>query len=241
MPLSPWMLPAPVPTRYGLLEASYSLTVPWQRGVELQSGQCLTPGADGPCEVSDVPVEAPGAVAEFEPISMRQGSICSTLSRADLDKFSSQALEVRAEYLLGLTLETSTNPDLAGGSSLDVFTSVPAAIGFLDRYLGLNLYGEEGVVHMNPGFLAVAGDAIYRDGNIYRTAGGHRISASPGYQSVTLLYATGPVFTAVSGIDTRSTIDRSDNTSIAYADEAGIVVFDPCVNGNVTVPSLIPA
>lgn len=241
MPLSPWMLPAPVPVRYGLLEASEPITVPWQRGVDMQSGQCLSPGYDGPCEVSDIPTEAPTEPAQFQPVNIRQGAVCSTSTRADLNKLASMALEVRAEYVLGLILETSTNPDLSGGTNLDVFASVPPAIGFLDKELGWRLYGEEGVIHMNPGFLAVAGDAVYRDGSIYRSAGGHRIAASPGYQSVTLIYATGPVFTAVSGVDTRGTIDRSDNTSISYADQAGIAAFDPCVNIQVTVPSLIPA
>jgi hypothetical protein len=55
------------------------------------------------------------------------------------------------------------------------------------------------------------------------------------------IYATGPVFAAHGFPSQRSAVDRTLNTSEAFGDEAGIVVFDPCLNVNVTVPSLTPA
>lgn len=241
MILSNWTLPAPEGVPFGLLAAARPIPVPWTRGIDFLGGQCLTPEVFGPCSPPDLVSEGPSN-AQFEPVGLSQGVVCSTLGllETDLEKLALQALEVRAEYLLGLVLETSTNPDLSGGTDLGGFSDVASAIAYLDYYLGQNLYGEQGVVHMNPGFLALLGDAGYRDGGIYRTAGGHRIAASPGYQAVDTIYATGPVFAAHGSPSQRTVVDRDVNTSEAFADEAGIVVFDPCLNVNVEVPALGP-
>jgi hypothetical protein len=198
---------------------------------------CIAPVVRDACvdvgTQTDVPSRPDGAPAEFSPLTIRQGAECSALSgnRAGQEELAARRLDATREWAIGRELQTGTetgNPNLA---SATVFgTGTPAeALACLDQMAADNLFGGGAFIHASPlvGSHLLTEQAIWRDGQRWRTAAGSVVVISPGYQGVDL-YATSEVFAATGQRSTLVDTDRRVNTDVAWADELALAAFDPC-------------
>lgn len=233
-------LPAPSRVAGGLLSAARPLPSGWERGVTFGGSSCLAPQPWPYCISEDEsPWEktpnAPGDISVFEPTGIVQAVECTTLSRDSSQQKASEALAATADYQLGTELydgAVTGNPHLTQAVSAGAGgTSYASALAVIEAAIASELQGRLGFVHASYASLTrlLSESAIWRDGRFWRTAAGNLVVTSPGYDFARL-YATGEVFAAVSAPETRVDIDRAVNQSVAYAEQIGLAVFDPCFN-----------
>lgn len=244
-------LPSPTRVGGGLLSASRPLPPGWERGVLFNGSTCLGPASWPYCLPELSPPASPpqektpdtaSAVAEFEPTGIHQAVECTTFSQDRAATLATEALDVTAEYQLGLELATAVetgNPSLADASSTTA-GDVVTALAAIENSIAGALYGRLGYIHVSPGMLVelLAADLLTREGRTWRSPMGNTVVASPGY--VTLgdnIHATAEVFASLSVPETRVDVDRSINQSVAYAEQIGLAAFDPCFNIAVEVTS----
>lgn len=243
-------LPSPTRVGGGLLSAARPLPNGWERGVLFNGSTCLGPASWPYCLPEESPAPSPGEkqldtasdLAEFEPTGIYQGVECTTFSQSRAATLATEALDVTAEYQLGLELATgveTNNPNLSTATPTSVGDVVAALASIEDQVAGA-LFGRLAYIHVSPGMLTelVATDLVYREGRTWRSPMGHTVVASPGY--VTLgdtIHATAEVFASLSVPETRVDVDRSINQSVAYAEQIGLAAFDPCFNIAVEVTS----
>jgi hypothetical protein len=243
-------LPSPTRLGGGLLAASRPLPDGWTRGVLFNGSTCLGPASWPYCLPAESPPSPGGTklldtasdVAEFEPTGIYQGVECTTLSQTRAATLATEALDVTAEYQLGLELATGAdteNPSLADATPATAGDVVAAMAAIEDSVAGA-LFGRLAFIHVSPGMLTqlIALRLVYREGRTWRSPMGHVVVASPGY--VTLgdtIHATAEVFASLSVPETRVDVDRSINQSVAYAEQVGLAAFDPCFNIAVEVTS----
>lgn len=231
----------------GLLSAARPLAGEWWRGVTFSSGQCIAPQNVGTCtdgDVTKVPQTLSDA-ATFDAFAVVTAIECSTLGRSDLMRFTTETLDVTREFGAArelLTGAASGNPSLADATDLGVAADAVAALACLDQHIANDLSGRLGFIHVPPAVATVlmSEAAIYREGRIWYTASGNYVVVSPGYDGrspggaapsdgdTLYLYATGEVYAATGQRDTMDATERGQNTQQAIAEDAAIVVFDPC-------------
>jgi hypothetical protein len=211
--------------------------------VQFNGSTCLSPQPwpyclneeDSPGAFEKSP-DAPSDVAQFEPTGIVQGVQCTTLRTDRASELAMESLRATADYQLGLELSTGLvtgNPSLSAGTELPVVgTGYAVALAALEQHIAENAFGRLAFVHVSPGDLTMllAAQAIWRDGRVWRTASGHPVVSSSGYDFIGDLHATGEVFASVSVPETRVDIDRAINQSVAYAEQIGLAAFDPCFN-----------
>ena len=233
-------LPAPSRVAGGLLTAARPLPDGWVRGVTFGGNSCLAPQPwpyciDEDSSPSEKTAQAPGDIAVFEPTGIVQAVECTTLSRDSSMQKAEEALAATADYQLGAELTDGAvtgNPNFGQAVSAGAAANNYAeALATLEAAAASELQGRLAYVHASYASLTrlLSEHAIWRDGRIWRTAAGNVVVTSAGYD-FSRLYATGEVFAAVTAPESRVDIDRAVNQSVAYAEQLGLVVFDPCFN-----------
>lgn len=225
----------------------------WWRGVKFTSGQCLAPQNYGPCASDDAVQKEEqnlSTEAEFQAFSILQAVKCSTLGRTAIDVFAGQALDVTREFGVASELLTGAatgNPSLGDATTLTAASDPAAALGCLEQVASLALSGRMAFIHVTPaiGTALLAAAAIWSNGAPRRwyTAAGNTVVISPGYDGrqpgagapgagdPLYMYATGEVYAEVGSADQREilqSVERSQNTIQATAEDTAIVLFDPC-------------
>ena len=247
LPTTVELPPAEAPTQ-GVLASARQLDGEWWRGVKFRTDGCAEPTLQGPCpaDVAGSPIRPDEAT--FWPVAIRQGASCSALSGTDVELVASRRLDWSREWAVARELQTGFwsdrdappgadgNPSLAGGVVVEAGNHAPTrALALLEQAGSNQLHGQRLFLHSSPliaSFLLEAG-TIWRDGRRWRTVLGNVLVVSPGYQGVDL-YVTGEVFAATARREVLLEHDRTVNDSIAWADEVGIAVFDPCWHGRVS-------
>lgn len=247
----------------GLLAAARPLTSvagEWWRGVAFSGGGCAEPALRGPCDneystggpIVDAAAR-PSGPHSFTPTTVRQGTECTTLSQHQGGDMSAARLDATREWAAGHVLQTgdhteheqpggttALNPALIDGTSLSASPlAVVDAVACAEQSAADALFGAPAMLHASP-LLAthmLAAAVMERDGRVWRTPLGSVVIVSPGYTGVDL-YVTGEVFAAAGerqvNAEPVSTVDRTVNTTVAWADELVISVFDACWHGLVT-------
>lgn len=235
----------------GLLAGARSLNVDeWWRGIAFAEVGCAEPTWRGPCTSgADAPVSL-GDSQQFAPITIRQGLDCSALSMSDIRTMAASRLDVTREYAMARTLMTGdgTEQDDSGtlnasihgqAEELDEQDNVNEAIARLEEEASKNLYGARAFIHVPPALAAfIEVNAAWRDGTVWRTMMGNVVIVSPGYfgedpdgvlePTRRWVYASGEVYASSGQRTVLFDVDRDVNTSVAWAQELGLVVFDPC-------------
>jgi hypothetical protein len=234
-------LPPSVRSVGGLLSSARPLTGAWQRGVTFLGSACLGPEGQVYCPPSPTPKtkSAPGDVASFDPIGIILGVECTTLSRDRAESIAADALDATREWQLGQELQTgalTANPSFADAVALPAATDIVEALAALEQDVADSIFGRLAYIHASPANMTrlLAAQAIWRDGRTWRTASGNTVVSSPGY-TMAALVATPEVWAATGERDYLTDVDRSVNTTTSYAEEVGIVAFDPCYIASVTV------
>lgn len=236
----------------GLLAAARPIEGDWTGGVKFASGQCLAPQNYGPCASDDAVEKVDQNLsdeAEFHPFTVLQAVQCSTLGRSAVDQFANESLDVTREYGVALELlggAATGNPSLSVGptTTLTAATDPVTALGCLEARAGSSagISGRIAFIHTPPavGTALLAAGAIWRDGRIWYTASGNIVVISPAYDGRTpggaaptsgqplFMYATGEVHAAFGMRETLQSVERTQNTAKATAEDAAIVLFDPC-------------
>jgi hypothetical protein len=237
------LTPSPRPVG-GILAAARPLPDGWWRGVTFSSTQCVPPLSAQYCP--DTPevktTERTSDVSTFDPFGLVAALECSTIGRPDIAAQAAETLDVVREWLVGRELAqglTAGNADLADATGLGAATSIVDALATLEEEIADSLYGRLGFIHASPavGVELMAADVIYLDGVRWRTVTGNVVVISPGYAGLATLNATGEVWAAVGQRETFDDVDRAVDTAHAFAEEAGVVAFDPCFNVSVTLPT----
>ena len=243
-------LPPPERPNRGLLASARPLGggIEWWRGVKFRSDGCSPPQVMGPCPdgVSHAP-HRPGSTT-FWPVGIRQGATCSTLSGSDMEELAGNRLEWSREWTLGRELQSGfwsdrdAPPDADGNPNLDAGTVVEGAthdvvdaLGKLEEAGAAELHGAQLVIHAPPRAATHLLDrrVIWQDGRTWRTVTGSVFIVSPGYTGVDM-YVTGQVFASTGRREVLVDHDREVNDTIAWAEEVGIALFDPCWHGKIT-------
>lgn len=246
------VLPPATAAGGGILAVGRPLPAGWERGIEAAAtGACLATGEHIYCPTS--PTEKSFLSLDsfsFDAFGIEIGVVCTTLGgeRADAERRARafQMLEAKAEYSVGYVLATGEtqagvdtgNPALADALTVGPAASAVEALGVIEDSIASNLEGLGAFVHVTPATLValVAGFAVYRDIDTWRTPSGHIVVASPGYVGNIdgQIVATTEVFTGVGEIDLISTVDRTNNRYLAVHEAPALAVFDPCFNVSVT-------
>jgi hypothetical protein len=234
----------------GLLAAARPLEGEWWRGVTVASGQCLVPQNYGPCASDEATQKVDqdlSDAAEFLAFTVLQAVRCSTMGRTAVDNFANEALDVTREYGVALELlggAATGNPSLSVGptTTLTAAADPITALACIDQAANTELSGRTAFIHTPAGVgthLLAAG-AIWKDGRLWRTASGNVVVISPAYDGRApggsaptagqplYMYATGEVSAATGQREVLQSVERSQNTAQATAEDAAIVVFDPC-------------
>lgn len=179
---------------------------------------------------------------------MLQAIECSTLGRSDLEPFAAAALDVTREYGVAsefLTGDASGNPSLSGADTLGSASDPVSALGCLEQFAAGALFGRLAFIHAAPQIATslLSSFAMWRDGNLWRTASGNIVVVSPGYDgrgpddaaapdpgAPMFLYATGEVYAAVGQRDSLVATERGQNSLQAIAEDVAVIAFDPCFN-----------
>jgi len=216
----------------GLIAQASPLPSGWERGVEFLSRACLEPERAGPCPVGYEGEESTPEAAQFQAIQLRQGVACSTLSRLNVGGLASEALEISAEYMLGLEMmdgaASGTNPSFTDATLVAVnCATVAEAIGCLEAAGAVALKGRLLNIHIPPGLSVHMPSTVRWDGNGYVTPFGSRVIISSGY-SGSSIFATAEIFAGVNIYQTEEAVARATNLDTGWASAAGLVCFDPC-------------
>lgn len=228
----------------------------WWRGVTFSSPVCAVPQTFGGCDGQgtsggfEKTYQRPSTVQTFEAFGVLQAIECSTLGRTNVSQLAEESLDVTREFAVARELLTgiaSGNPSLASATVISTATDPVHALGCLDQAAAENLSGRLAYIHASPalGNAWMAANVIWRDGRLWRTSLGSVVVVAAGYDGRApggdapsvgeqlYAYATAEVYAEVGQRETRQTIDRTVNTAEAWAEEAAIVVFDPCWVGAV--------
>lgn len=233
----------------GLLSAARSIGGDWWRGVSFSSSQCTPPFCIGPCPDGTVQkdVNFLSDPAVFDAFQVYQSVQCSRLGGSLVAEFSNQSLDVTREFAVArefLTGACTGNPSLADALTIGAATDPATALGCLEQYAALAISGRMVFVHVPPSVATalLAASAIWRDGRLWRTASGNVVVVSPGYDGRApggvvpvpggpmFMYATGDVYAEVGQRDLLESLDRTNNVQSATAEDAALVIFDPCFN-----------
>ena len=234
-------LPAPSRVGGGLLNAARPLPGGWERGVTFGGSSCLSPAPWPYCITEESPgspgektPQAPGDIKVFEPTGIYQAVECTTLSRDSSEEKAREALAATADSQLGVELydgSVTGNPSLSQAISVGAAASYAEALSLVEGAIADGLSGRLAFVHVSAATLTLllAEQVIWRDGRFWRTATGNLVVSSAGYD-FGAIHATGEVFASLSPPETRVDIDRAINQAVAYAEQIGLAVFDPCFN-----------
>lgn len=218
--------------------------------MKFASGQCLAPQNYGPCASDDATEKVDqdlSGESEFQAFTILQAVQCSTLGRTEVEVFAGEALDVTREYGVALELlggAATGNPSLSVGptTTLTAAADPVTALGCLEARAATSIYGRTAFIHTPPavGTALLAAGAIWRDGRFWRTASNNVVVISPAYDGRApgdtpptageplFMYATGEVYAATGQREVLQSVERSQNTAKATAEDAAIVVFDPC-------------
>lgn len=220
------------------------------RGVTFSSARCTAPQVVGTCtdgETTKTP-QSLSEVVSFEVFGIVEALECSRMSGDSLDGVATGELDAVREYGAAsefLTGAASGNPSLSDAETIGAAADPVAALACLEQHIAGNLFGRLAFIHAAPQIAThlLAEAAVWRDGNLWRTASGNIVVVSSGYDGRSpadtdaptagapmFLYATGEVFAAVGAREVLPALDRSNNTLSSVAEDAAIVVFDPCFN-----------
>lgn len=225
----------------GLASIARDLPAGWERGVVVVIGSVTEPDRIGPCAVGDGAPQPKGDSTQFDPVVIRQGILCSMLGRPDTEADARAAAQATVWYALSLELydgAATTNPSFADAVSLGSTDSVEEAVGALEAEAEANLFGRRAVIHVPLDLATLLGeDALVRVGDHWETVAGNLVAIHGVGDTV---YATGEIWAEVGSIDARRYDNPVNNASEAWADIAGIVVFDPAFIASVSVTGTSP-
>lgn len=233
--------------RGGLLRAALPAPEGWENGIQIEYYSCGEPTILEACVVAtDEPKEA-GPAATFRPIPVRQGAVCSTVSRAPLTKQAAERLDSTIEWALGRQLATDLgnvdNPSFADATVLGTIAdaNVVQAVSCLEQAAADTGFGIPWVLHAPVGAAAYLADHnLVVDG---LSPNGAQWIFSPGYPGRVdgdlRIWVTGPVWAASGPNRDIEATDWRKNTAYGWADRLAIAGFNPCVNiaVDVTVPA----
>lgn len=237
----------------GLLSAARPIGGDWTRGVVFSSGECLQPINVGPCSGDEAETKGQqdlSAPAEFQAFNVVQAVQCSTLGRSEVDVLAGQALDVTREFGVArelLAAGATGNPSLADALVMAAAADPVTALGCLEARANAHLAGRMAFIHVSPavGTHLLANAAIFKEGRRWYTASGNTVVISPGYDGrepggdspgagePLFMYATGEVYAEVGSGDQRQilqSVERTQNTAQAWAEDVALVIFDPCFN-----------
>lgn len=217
----------------------------WQQGLDVASGvACLAPVRLGPCAVGDQDPQALDGTQKWQPAYAQQIVKCTALGRPDVGEWAREAGDVTVDYALALELfdgAQTSNPSLSDATVIGEVTGIAgneetlaAAIACIEASAASSLTGRVAFIHIPQGLAIYLPSSVYRDGSgLWRTPAGNIVVVSPGY-SGTSIYGTSEVWVGTERTDTRTFLDRGDNTDQAWDDHLVLAVFDPCFNVEVT-------
>lgn len=143
---------------------------------------------------------------------------------------------------------TSGGPHYFAADAVDASTATTVyhAIAELEERLATSIGNVQGMIHMAPSALVygVINGTVNRRGDVYYSPGGHIVVADAGYQAVessttSVIYATGPVWFALSSPASRAADDWefndwTHNDLLSLEQAFGIILYDPDVVFKVT-------
>lgn len=237
----------------GLLDQALSLPSGWESGLTgIGTDGCLTAGAhlfcvDSPSSPGEKSYQSLDAF-DFDPFVAEVSVVCSNLGiTTEAESAARSAVEAKAELLLGAELATGTvtgNPSFADAADFGLWADPVDALSGLEGVIASNAGGFRAYVHVAPSdlVLLVAGNALWRDLNGWRTPGGHVVISSPGYQDSQegILVATPPVHAEVGAVFGAVAQDRVLNRRMATFEAPVIAVYDPCGAVQVRFPQTSP-
>lgn len=235
-----------VRSRGGLLKAALPAPEGWERGIVVEYYSCGEPEILQACVVAtDEPKEA-GVPATFKPIPIRQGAVCSTVSRSNLTQQARDRLESTTEWAIGRQLAEDLgqvgNPSLADADVMGVIAdgNFEAAVSCLEQAAADTGFGVPWTLHGPVGAGAyLTGPRLLENG---LSPNGAPWILSPGYpgrvSNKIRLWVTGPVWAATNAMRDLDATERKTNTANGWADRLAIAGFNPCINIaiDVTVP-----
>ena len=213
------------------------------------------------CEITNIKTLEDFATIETQTAFLLiDGIQCSTLS-ADpemLDARLSKRLDILASAAFATELMFGTNggPNSFRSSETTIISNTARSLRLafvdLETFLASRLHGARGVIHLTPGALALAAadGLVHFINGEWVTATGHQVVADAGYTGaapngvaavaadVAFLYASGPVYHAISAIKpvgarNQESVDMTRNVYEFFSERYGIVAFDPCSVGAV--------
>jgi len=234
----------------------------WIHGVQWTSRVCEDLGGsnDTGCDPPAVDMQAAQTRGTAYPALNTQNGFmlwraiqCSTLSTT-WEQLQAEAEPNFRLWLSHAIAQEAMTGAASGGlgiaSEADVLaadSTITAAVGRLDQWLGTKIGNGQGVLHMNRLALAhgVAADVLRFNQGKYFTPAGNKVIADAGYGSLVpegegapiadepWIFATGPVYFKVSGPSALSQflhegMDFTGNIMEAISTAYGIVVFEPC-------------
>ena len=189
-------LPAASVVGGGLLDQARPLPDDWTRGLRFATEACLAAGEHLFCPTSPAEKTMQATdLTEFSPYGIEVSVICSTLGGGDAfairEARANQALAAKADVSVGYVLATGElqsgvdtgNPGLVDAVSVGTGDTAVEALAILENEIAQNLGTFQAWIHATPARLTelVAGYAVYRDMNGWRSPMGHVVVASGGY------------------------------------------------------------
>jgi hypothetical protein len=239
-------------TGRGLLTRALPLPDGWEQGIGFRPAGCVTPTLIGTCIVSDAP--EPDRVADgvvFRPVYVRQTATCTTLSRVGPIDRANERLIGSTEWGLGRVLAEGLsgepNPSLSEAtlvthaSAILPWDAAIDAVACLESAVAETGYGNRAVLHAPYRAAAYLKSSLLMDDNGLSPAG-HQWIISAGYPAeptTVSIWATGPVWAAVSAVQSYGTVNTFINNDDAYSQRLALAAFDPCINfaATFTVPA----
>ncbi len=228
-------------TGKGLLTRALPLPVGWEQGIRFRSSGCVPPVLAGTCILDeDTPgTERVGDAVTFHPVLIRQSATCSTLSRVGSVDRANERLIGTTEWGLGRLLAEGmadlSNPVLADATVVHTGSGVVDAMACLEQAIADTGYGNRAVIHA-PYRAAAYLREKYILSDDDRSPAGHQTIISAGYpaESTTVtLWATGPVWAAVSGLTSYGSAEGAanwrQNDDDAWSQRVALAAFDPCL------------
>lgn len=188
------------------------------------------------------------------------GIRCSTLSSIPdtMDQRLTKRLDVYASAAFAVELMRGTNggPNSFKTNETTIISntarSLRLAFADMETFLADKLHGAQGLIHVTPAamVLAVADGMVRFVDGVWQTATGHLVVGDAGYTGdaptgvastatdVDFLYASGPIYYAISNIDpvgkrNHESTDMTRNVHQFFSERYGLIAFDPCAVGAV--------